>query len=143
MNQTISGIVSLENYSVLRDSLTCGIPCANVIPFKSLKISLQYQDEQSSSVTDTLQTISFFCIFASEYRISDPMSACRNSRNKTVEVLPASSGPDSISNQVLFSCKLHLITETRFTVMQQLILYRKRNASVSRAFSLILPFNIH
>lgn len=40
--------------------------------------------------------------------MSDPMSACRDGRNKTVEALSASSGPDFISNQVLFSFKLSL-----------------------------------
>lgn len=52
--------------------------------------------------------MSFFYIFASEYRISDPMSPCRNGRNKAVEVLLDSSGPDFVSNQILFSGKLSL-----------------------------------
>lgn len=59
------------------------------------------------------------------------MSACRDGRNKTVEVLPASSRPDFVLIKSYLAASYHLITKTLSTVMKQLSLYRKRIASVS------------
>lgn len=88
--------------------------------------------------------MSLLCIFASEYRISDPTSARRNCMNKIVGELPTSTGPDYISNQVIFSCKLSLDYWNPFYCDASSSVYTEMLiTSGFGAFSQILRLNIY